>query len=173
MCAGCKDISPIRGRTAACFLLALLLPLGGCTQKPDDPSLAADLAPSPPNTAKPIASAPHAASPAHMPDTTPKPTKHASEQSEKKVAMLDPAKLVGMSPSAIGGLLGKPADTHKDAMSTEWTYATKSCSLKIFFYPDITTGALRVLKYIVRDAKGAPGDGPGCVHHLLLARGEG
>jgi hypothetical protein len=168
ICAGRKESSPILGR-AAYFLLAILLPLGGCVQKPNDPTLTADLAPAMPNT--PMPHTPVPVSP-RAPNSVPKHTVSPPEKSERKVAMLDPAKLVGMGPSAIGGILGKPTETQEYAMSTEWTYATKVCSLKIFFYPDIATGALRVLKYIVRNAKGEPGDGPGCVHHLLLARGE-
>jgi hypothetical protein len=94
------------------------------------------------------------------------------EKSERKAAMLNPVMLVGMAPPDIDKLLGKPAVMREYAMTTEWTYATRVCSLAIFFYPDIATGTLRALEYNVTDSKGDAGDGPGCVHHILLARSD-
>ena len=149
------------------LLTAALVALCGCAQKPDDPKLTADLAPSAP------VEAPARHAPPPRPPEVAKRVEQVVEKPEKKVAALDPATLVGMSPSSVGSALGKPTASHDDAMSAEWTYATKGCSLKIFFYPDIATGALRVLKYIVRNARGEAGDGPGCVHTILLARSDG
>ena len=83
--------------------------------------------------------------------------------------MVDPVTLVGLDPPAIGRILGKPAGMREDAMTTEWTYSTPTCSLKIFFYPDIATGALRALKYNVEDIRGDAGDDGTCGHHVLLA----
>jgi len=78
--------------------------------------------------------------------------------------------LVGLGPPAVDRILGKPAGTRADAMAVEWTYTAPSCSLSIFFYPDIATGALRALKYNVTDR--GSGDGHACVNFLVMARSD-
>jgi hypothetical protein len=78
--------------------------------------------------------------------------------------------LVGLGPPAVDRILGKPAGMRADAMAVEWTYTAPSCSLSVFFYPDIATGALRALKYNVTDR--GNGDGHACVNFLVMARSD-
>jgi len=92
------------------------------------------------------------------------------EGPEKKVAGFDPVILVGMAPPDISRILGNPIDMREEALSTEWIYSAPACSLVIFFYPDISTGALRALKYNVNDANA--GAGRACVQQVLLAKGN-
>ena len=91
----------------------------------------------------------------------------------KKIAMIDPVTLVGMAPRDISRILGKPTDTRVEAMTTEWIYGTPSCSLAIFFYPDIATGALRALKYNINGSAQNAEDDHDCAERFLLARGDG
>jgi hypothetical protein len=149
------------------------LPLYGCTEAPPDRHLASTLAP---DTAQDMASntlQAFAPVPAHASKTVPKRSAHVRTEriTEKKVAVLDPVTLVGMAPPAIGNILGKPAGTREVALTTEWTYANPSCSLVVFFYPDISTGALHALKFSATGADGAE-DGASCIHHILLARSD-
>lgn len=141
----------------------------GCTEAPPGPQLASELAPDT------VANTPQAPALAlsPVPKAAPKHSAHVriARNTERKAAIFDPAMLVGMAPPAIGNILGKPVGTREVALTTEWTYATPSCSLVIFFYPDIATGALHALKYNVTDA-GDTGDGANCIHHILLARSD-
>jgi hypothetical protein len=133
--------------------------------------LTADLAPPPADPPEPAPPAPP-----RVAEVVPRHVTHARppkvEKLKKTVTKADPVTLVGMAPPAIGKLLGKPAGTREYAMTTEWTYETPVCSLVIFFYPDITTGALRALKYNATGPKGGTGNGPSCVHNILLARND-
>jgi len=76
------------------------------------------------------------------------------KKSESKTAGLDLGTLVGLAPPAVDRILGRPAGIRTEAMSVEWTYIARNCSLNIFFYPDIATGALRALRYNVTDRAG-------------------
>jgi len=152
------------------FIAALGGPfLGGCTEKPDSrvlssPAVAAtDKLPQQlvrPAPAPPIAHA-----------VPPKPVMHP-EKAERKLARLTPDTLVGLTPPAIGQLLGKPAETREDAMMIRWTYTMQNCSLNVFFYPDIATGSFRALKYNVTGTKGRVGHGHDCTNYLMMARSD-
>jgi len=134
---------------SACFsrnwdnavVLALLasLSLGGCTEKPETPAQKIAVVPAasePAQIARPPAARPPRP-PARMP----------AQKTAKKRPRIDPVTLVGMDPPTVGRTLGRPAGTRMDAMAVEWTYAAPSCSLSLFFYPDVATGDLKVLKY--------------------------
>lgn len=152
------------------------LPLHGCIEAPPDGKLASELAPD----VNMAPETPQAPAPVSLPAPKPAPkrpghgrtarnTEQAAKNIERKVTTLDPVALMGMAPPAIGNILGKPAGTREAALTTEWTYATRSCSLVIVFYPDITTGALHALKFNVTDGEE---DGASCIHHILLARSD-
>lgn len=162
-------------RAGIAFLAAALggLPLYGCAEPPPDQDLASELAPvvSPapniPQVAVPPPPEPKAAPKRHP--RTAKNTEQPARNAERKVAAVDPVTLVGLAPPAIGNILGRPVDARESALTVEWIYATRSCSLVVVFYPDITTGTLHALKFNVIDAEGK-GDGASCIHHILLAR---
>lgn len=143
--------------------------LGGCTEKPDNrvlPSPAVAAADKLPQQApKPVPASPTARA------AVPRPTPHP-DGTERKIARLTPDTLVGLTPPAIGQLLGKPAETREDAMMIRWTYTTQNCSLNVFFYPDIATGSFRALQYNVAETKGRAGHGHGCTNYLMMARSD-
>jgi hypothetical protein len=150
------------------------LPLGGCTEKPDNRNLEQDLV-----FAAPDAPSQHIVQPAPRPipatvrPPASKSVAHAApEKPERKMAGVDPSTLVGLAPPAVGRILGKPAGIRAEAMTVEWTYVGQNCSLNIFFYPDIATSALRVLKYNIVDMKGRAGGGRACVNFLMIARSD-
>ncbi len=152
--------------------------LYGCTEAPPDRNLVSELAPDTnmapetPQVPAPVSlPAPKAAPKRPGHGRTARNTEQIAKNTERKVAALDPVALVGMAPPAIGNILGKPANTREAALTTEWTYATPSCSLVIVFYPDITTGTLHALKFNVIDSDGEK-DGASCIHHILLARSD-
>jgi hypothetical protein len=86
----------------------------------------------------------------------------------RKSPIFDPTLLVGLEPPAVDRMLGRPAGTSTDATTVEWIYGTPSCSLSIFFYPDVTTGTLRALKYNVTNRQAAGG----CVYFPMMARSD-
>jgi hypothetical protein len=159
-----------RAVTRRCWrsLLAVLLvgmPLAGCIEKQPVVAQKVELPPREPEPSPP------AIAPVPVSGEAQKPVARARrERPEKKIAMFDPLTLVGMTPPDIGRILGRPAGTREEALSIEWIYETRTCSLVIFFYPDIATGALRALKYNVHDSKENAGDGRNCVQKVLLAR---
>lgn len=169
---------------AKVFLAAALggLSLCGCSEPMPDQSLASELAPA----VSPVPSMPQAVPPPPpeskvAPKRRVRPIRNAEQtardsvpptrNAERKVAAIDPVTLVGMAPPAIGNILGRPVNARESALTVEWIYATRSCSLVVVFYPDITTGTLHALKFNVTDAEGK-GDGASCIHHILLARND-
>ena len=152
------------------LIAALSAPLlGGCTEKPDSrvlPSPAVAATGKLPQQAPRPAPAPPAVRAA-----APKLAARA-DKTERKIARLAPGTLVGLTPPAIGQLLGKPAETREDAMMIRWTYTTQNCSLNVFFYPEIATGSFRALKYNVAETKEQAGRGHGCTNDLMMARND-
>jgi hypothetical protein len=150
------------------------LPLGGCAEKPDNLVLQPDIAsaaadmPHQPvidSTAQPLLPSVHR--------SRSKPVARvASEKFVRKAARLDPNTLVGLSPDAIDRILGSPTGVRAEAMMVEWTYARPSCSLIVFFYPDIVTGTLRALNYTLADMNGRAGANRVCVDFLMMARSD-
>ncbi len=147
-------------------------PLGGCSEKPDnrmlkpDPALTASVRPRQhlaETAPRPISAAPAGSRPI---------ARAVPEKAERKATKLDPGALVGLAPPAIDRMLGRPAGTRTEAMTVEWTYIGKSCSLNIFFYPDIATGALLALGYNVTNTNERAGGSGACVNFLTMARND-
>jgi hypothetical protein len=143
-------------------VLALLagLSLGGCTEKPETPPQKITLVPpasEPVQILRPPAARP-ARSPARIP----------AQKTAKKRPRVDPVTLVGMDPPTVDRMLGRPAGTRMDAMAVEWTYAAPSCSLSLYFYPDVATGDLKVLKYNITGRQA----GGGCDFPMMARNDE-
>lgn len=84
---------------------------------------------------------------------------------------VDPARLIGMAPSAVRELLGPPLRIESYDLSREWVYASNGCSFRLFFYPNLNTAAFRVLKYGGNDGNGELMDvSDACIRHILTAR---
>lgn len=89
----------------------------------------------------------------------------------KKAVPVDPARLIGMRPSAVRRLLGPPARIENDDLSREWVYASNNCSFRLFFYPNLNAASFRVLKYGGSDGNGGLMDVSDiCIRHILMAR---
>ena len=162
-------------RYAAVLATALAgLSLTGCTEKPDSPALSASLAPiTEQEQPQVVESAPE---PAVLPARAPnapvrKVAKKRPRFDPETLSRFDPGTLMGLEPPAVDRMLGRPAGTHTDATAVEWIYSRPGCSLSIFFYPDIATGALKALKYNVTNRQA--GDNHGCINFPIVARSDG
>lgn len=145
--------------------------LYGCTEEPDNHGLSVNAAPAVAEPSHPGAlqstRAPITA--AHSRARPPaQRTARRMARVDPGIPKVDPDRLVGLDPAGVGRMLGRPAGTRMDAMAMEWTYSAPSCSLRIFFYPDVVTGGLRALKYNVTG--GATGHG--CVDFPMMARND-
>ena len=147
-------------RTVVALAALAGLSLGSCTEKPDNGPPKASPAPAAAGLAQ------DTRPPAIVPQRRqfrPPPQKVA-----RKGPKIDPVELVGLDPSAVGRVLGRPSATHKDAMAMEWTYSTSNCSLNIYFYPDVVTGDLKALKYNLAGKQLKHG----CIDFPVLARND-
>ena len=167
MHAACNNRFPLRQALLAAALGGASL--CGCTQKPDDYALGGGFADDAAAqlTYRPAPRPAESAYPSALVRTHP--AAHALPQKPAgKAAKFDPGLVVGLEPPAVDRMLGRPAGTRTDATTVEWTYGTASCSLSIYFYPDVTTGTLRALKYNVTNGQA----GRGCVHFPIMARSD-
>lgn len=101
------------------------------------------------------------------------PERRAPERAvrSKKAVPVDPARLIGMPPSAVRRLLGPPARVENDDLSREWVYASDNCSFRLFFYPNLNAASFRVLKYGGSDGNGGLMDVSDiCIRHILMTR---
>ena len=162
-------------RYAVVLATALVgLSLGGCTEKPDNRALSASLAPiTEPEQPQVVESTPEPAVSTVRAPNAPvrKMTKKKPRLDAETLQRFDPGTLMGLEPPAVDRMLGRPAGTHTDATTVEWIYSRPGCSLSIFFYPDIATGALRALKYNVTNRQA--GDNRGCINFPIVARSDG
>jgi hypothetical protein len=108
-----------------------------------------------------------------VPAATAKLVVHANDEKvsrESKAAWQEPNTLVGLDPSAVGRILGRPSESHEEAIMIRWTYFGQNCALDVYFYSDIATGSFRALKYNIAGIKRRPGHGPDCINYLKMAR---
>lgn len=59
------------------------------------------------------------------------------------------AKLVGMSESEARDRLGVPNFEEEEAPAKIWLYTARSCSVRVYFYPEVKSLVYRVLRYEV------------------------
>jgi hypothetical protein len=144
--------------------------LAGCTEKPDDRMSKPNLPFATSNKSCRGEAALWQAAAVMRPSGSRPVARAAPKKSDGKSAGFDPSSLVGLAPPAIDRILGRPAGMRAEATSVEWSYIGQDCSLTIFFYPDIATGTLRVLKYKVANTKGWAGGSRACVNFLMMAR---
>jgi hypothetical protein len=166
--------APHFGRKASLALM-LAIVLGGCAMtdkvkgwlSPDHPAT---------QPAAPQVAVAQAAPPPPPPQAEPKP-KHPKARAEKepaKVAAIDPNSLIGLDPAAVEKILGNPKGKTEGDPSLTLIYSGGSCSLEIFFFPDLKTGVFRALKYSSTDASGSPIDSSqACIRNILAVRSNG
>jgi hypothetical protein len=61
-----------------------------------------------------------------------------------------PSDMIGRDESGIRALIGEPAKTRTEGSTTVWSYQKDGCSLDLFLFYDVKTGAQRVLSYEIR-----------------------
>jgi hypothetical protein len=158
------------------------LPLGGCTEKPDNRMCKQNIAfakvdAKPEKSRSVLENSPRPVQTSARPADPRLPAPTVLEISDVSTTNLDPSTLVGLAPPAIDRILGKPSGTRTEAMAVQWTYNGvgngAGCWLEIFFYPDIVNGDLRALKYSIANKKGEAGGGGNCAGSLMMARSDG
>ena len=79
-----------------------------------------------------------------------------------------PEDLVGFDFSSVLQVLRRPDTVQSNALSIVWTYSEPSCTLQLFFYPDIQTKIFRLLKH---DLKGAA-EGNACMRDMMAMKND-
>jgi hypothetical protein len=83
---------------------------------------------------------------------------------------LMPADLVGFDFVSVLRILKKPDAVQTNALFVLWTYTRPSCTLQLYFYPEIQTKVFRLLKTDLKSETGARLASPGnCMRDMLVA----
>jgi hypothetical protein len=61
-----------------------------------------------------------------------------------------PSDMIGRDESGIRSLIGEPTKTRTQGSTTVWSYQKDGCSLDLFLFYDVKTGAQRVLSYEIK-----------------------
>lgn len=80
---------------------------------------------------------------------------------------LEPEALVGLDQTQTTRLLGAPAATEEEAPAKVWRYARGGCTLKVFFFMDMTSQDFRALSYDMTSSHNVPDDDQRCFAHLV------
>ncbi len=94
------------------------------------------------------------------------------------VAMAAPAKLapetlMGLDQSQTKRLLGVPVAMEDQSPARVWSYANGACTLKVFFYMDLSSQDFRALSYDVKSSEHVPDVDQRCFAQLLAQAGDG
>lgn len=109
-----------------------------------------------------VPAAPPAPTPAAIPPSA-LPDQVASLPTER----LEPEALVGLDQTQTTRLLGAPAATEEEAPARVWRYARGGCTLKVFFFMDMTSQDFRALSYDMTSSHNVPDDDQRCFAHLV------
>ena len=80
----------------------------------------------------------------------------------------NPARLMGLDPSDLAKVLGKPKLIRREQPAEIWQYRGTSCVFDVFFYED--AGLKRVTYLEARDSEAQRIEEHGCFNELLRAR---
>lgn len=101
------------------------------------------------------------------------PQRAATGQALAATGKIDPEALVGLDQPQTRRLLGVPVSTEEEAPAKVWRYAKGACSLKVFFFMDMTTQDFRALSYDMKSSENVPDVDQRCFAHLLAQAGDG
>jgi len=87
-------------------------------------------------------------------------------------AVVAPADLVGFDFSAVLQVLRKPDSVQSSALSIVWTYSEPSCTLQLFFYPDIQTKVFHLLKHDLKGAADGSAERDACMRDIMVAKND-
>jgi hypothetical protein len=80
----------------------------------------------------------------------------------------DPNALVGLDQDQTRRLLGTPASTEEAPPSKVWRYAKGDCTLKVFFFMDMTSSQdFRALSYDMKSSDNVPDADSRCFAQFL------
>ncbi|HYH38759.1 MAG TPA: hypothetical protein VD860_11105 [Azospirillum sp.] len=88
-------------------------------------------------------------------------------------AKLDPDALMGLDQRQTKRLLGVPVAMEDQAPARVWSYANGACTLKVFFYMDLSSQDFRALSYDVKSSDHVPDVDQRCFAQLLAQAGDG
>ena len=88
------------------------------------------------------------------------------------VVVVAPADLVGLDFSSVLQLLRKPDTVQSSALSIVWTYSEPSCTLQLFFYPDIQTKIFRLLKHDLKSAADGAAERNACMLDIMVVKND-
>lgn len=140
MAKSMKPASHLGGMAAA----AILVILAGCNEFPFDFGTATQTAAAPslppPPPRKPAApGVPASPAVARLPETAPSPPGPAGFD-----------RLIGLDQPQLMNVLGEPVTRAEAPPATIWSYQGQACELKVYFYFDLQSQAMRALHYEVR-----------------------
>ncbi|HEY0838210.1 MAG TPA: hypothetical protein VGE72_30160 [Azospirillum sp.] len=105
--------------------------------------------------------------------TAPTPPRPAAVQALAVTGKIDPEALVGLDQGQTRRLLGVPVSTEEQAPAKVWRYVDGVCTLKVFFFMDMTTQDFRALSYDMKSSENVPDVDQRCFAHLLAQAGDG
>lgn len=140
--------------------------VAGCASFRQEPGLKAAA-----NSAEPQPPAPSVAPQPAEPVHKRRAAHLAQKKAPDKTPAISAAAVVGLVPQAVVRRLGKPSNTERDLVSTKWTYLGDSCSMQVFFYPDVEGRKLQVLKVWSAASDGQPlRDQDLCVRQIITVK---
>jgi hypothetical protein len=83
-----------------------------------------------------------------------------------------PADLVGYDFSSVLQVLRRPDTVQSNALSIVWTYSEPSCTLQLFFYPDIQTKIFRLLKHDLKGAADGTAERNACMRDIMAMKND-
>ncbi len=87
-------------------------------------------------------------------------------------AVVAPADLVGLDFSSVLQVLRKPDTVQSSALSIVWTYSEPTCTLQLFFYPDIQTKIFRLLKHDLKSAADGAAERNACMRDIMVVKND-
>ena len=84
--------------------------------------------------------------------------------------VIAPADLVGFDFSSVLHVLRRPDSVRTNALSIVWTYSEPSCTLQLFFYPEIQTKIFRLLKHDLRSASDGEPERKACMRDIMAMK---
>ena len=88
-------------------------------------------------------------------------------------AKLDPETLMGLDQRQTKRLLGVPITMEEQSPAKVWSYANGACTLKVFFFMDLSSQDFRALSYDVKSNEHVPDVDQRCFAQLLAQAGDG
>ena len=83
-----------------------------------------------------------------------------------------PADLVGFDFSSVLQVLRKPDTVQSSALSIVWTYSEPTCTLQLFFYPDIQTKIFHLLKHDLKGAADGGTERNACMRDIMAVKSD-